>query len=409
MPSKLYMNNLSLCLTKTCLLTLLGISILCAIPPLAKAQFEITVDNTEEEQEKEEWERHISLSGIFEAKFPQDYKYKIFPFRFNKEKIAFSTELLSSLDGNKASENRSIIIRAVQTFGNPISLRKAKKLLKREAERYVRSAKKTGGTVIDNEDIDYHSFPGKNIYITFYEKGEKFGIRIRVYITDYSKVEQVLTGPAKAMFSYRSDDFFNTLKLNDGITTLDEPLEFAKGWKEYTANNNTFTVKLPPVNANYVPKPPQFAGSPKKEVMRTMFVDPVANEKVFYKVYSYNLNEKLNYKLAKKILFTQHVQKYVDNASIKNLNTKSTIKDKINIMSATLIITPPKNTPYISSLMLKMHYIGNIAVVQEITSSANHAANDFPSLLLNKTLKFHPRKFKGTSSPDTSKSKDARK
>ncbi len=402
MISNLHMSNLFLNSTKLFLFLLLGLSILCIEPPCAKAQFEIDAE-LEKQRKKEEWEHHLSLSGVFETKFPQKYKYKLYPFRYNNDHIAFSAEILASLDGSKENNDKSILIKAVQTFGDSLSLRRAKIILNQEAAKYVRSAKKIGGAVLVNEDIKHHDFPGKRVYYTYFDGDIKYGMRIRIYMTDYAKVEQVLTAPANVMYSYRSDDFFDSLKLFDGITKLEEPKDFAKGWNTHTSNNKAFSVKLPPVNSDYTPNPPKFIITPTKETMYFRIIDPVIGETVFYNIYSYKLKKQISYDLAKRLLFSQHVKKYVENASIESLDTKSSINNHIYDMSARLIIAPPNNRPYLSSLFLKMRYAGDSAIVQEIVSSANHTASGLPDLLLNETLTYHPEKYRAPKPSDITK------
>lgn len=399
MISNFHMSNLFFRLTKPFIFLLLGFCILFAIPPCAKAQ----IKSDTIQQEKEEWERHVSLSGIFDTKFPQKYKYKLYPFRFNNENIAFSTEILSSLDGNIENKNKTIFIKAVQTFGDYISLKQAKKILEQEADKFVKSAEEMGGSVLVNEEIQHNEFPGRRIYFTYTDNEEKLGMRIRIYMTNYAKIEQILTAPASAMYSYRSDDFFESIKLYDGITKLEEPEKFAAGWTDYTSNNKSFTVKLPPVNSDYTPSPPQFTASPAKESMHFKFVDPVVGETVFYNIYSYKLNKQISYDLAKRILFTQHVKKYVENASIESLETKSSINNHIYDMSSRLIISPPKDRPYLSSLLLKMQYAGDSAIVQEIISSSNHVSTGLPDLLLKETLTYHPEKYVAPTPPSMKK------
>ena len=398
MLSNLHMSNLFLRPTKLLLILLLGLSILSITPQRANAQFEINTD-TKDEKKKEEWENHVSLSGIFKAKFPQNYKYKLYPFRYNTENVAFSVEVVASLDGSDDNKDKSILIKAVQSFGDALTMREAKKLLNKEASKYVRSLKKMGGSVLVNEDIMRNDFPGKRLYFTYFDNGVKYGIRICIYMTDTARVEQVLTAPANIMYSYRSDDFFDSLKLFDGVTKLEEPLPFGRGWTDHVSNNKAFTVKLPPVDSDFTPSPPQYNITPTKEVMRFRFVDPVVGETVFYNVYSYKLKNKINYNMAKRLLFSQHVKKFVENASIENLDTKSSINNHIYNMSARLIISPPKGRPYLSSLLLKMRYAGDSAIVQEIISSSNHANTGLPNLLLSDTLQYHPEKYRA---PDPS-------
>lgn len=357
------------------------------LPTNSYGQFQI-----EEDENEIKWERFESVTNIFTTKFPQKYKYKLYPFRFNENTVAFSAEILSSLDGREITEDKSILIKAVQTFGPQLTGREIDKFLDREATKYAQSVKAIGGTVLNNDDIVFNNFPGKNIYITYRHKGIKYGIRIKIFITDYSMVEQVLTGPADTMYSYRSDDFFESLKLYDGITTLDEPLEFAKGWDDISSKNNIFTVKVPPRNSEYTPVPISFKSSAKKDSVYSEFYDPVRDESFFYSVYSYKTGSTATYENAKSIMFANHITKFVKNASIDSLKTENTIVDGVNMMSIKLIITPPKKYPYINTVFLEVRYTGDTVVVQEILSSSEHTHSGLPNLLLA-TLKFHPEKY----------------
>ena len=375
---------------KLVLLACFSVAAICLASLNAAAQFEVPVGDGEEVK----WERHESVSGVFETKFPQNYQYKVFPFRFNNEKVAFSVDILSSPDGHKITKDNNIMIHAAQTFGKSLTTKQAKKILSRESEKYISSAEKIGGLVIENKDIEYKGFLGKNIYITYLnENGEKFGTHVRLYVTDYSKIEQVLTTSMQNIHTYRSDDFFESLKIYDGITSLAKPKKFGNGWDVYTSKNNVFTVKLPPVNADFLPYPPRFKTKPTHEKMYFSFVDPVTQEVIYYNVYSYKLDRTANYTIAKRILFSQHVKKYVRTASIDGFKTDGIAGKQTNIINARLIISPPKSKPYLTTLLLNGQYKDNIVVVQEILSSTNHAKSKLP-LLLQNSLKFHPEQYK---------------
>ncbi len=339
------------------------------------------------------WERFESVTGVFTAKFPQKYKYKIFPFRFNKDTVAFSGEILSTLDGQKDSNEKSILIKVVQTFGDPLTSKEIKKKLNDEAQKYVQSIKSIGGTVLTNEDYVHNGIKAKRFYITYMDNGEKFGMRMIIYMTDYSKIEQVLSGPAKTMYSYRSDDFFSSIKLHDGITVLDEPAPFARGWNEVTSKNNVFTVKLPPKNPDYTPNPPTLKASKKKEYLFFEFIDPVRDESMFYSVYSYRLKKKATYELTKNILFSSHITKFVKNASIDHLKVENSIIEDTNVMSTKIVVPPPAKFPYINTILLEARYKNNTIVIQEIMTTAGHARSGLPKNLMA-TLKFHPEKYK---------------
>lgn len=360
------------------------------VPVAAHAQFQ-----EEDNKEAMKWERFDSVTGMFATKFPKLYIYKIFPFRFNKTDLAYSTEIISSLDGGTATKDKSIMIRAVQTFGGEITFAEANKILESEARRYANSVRSIQGKVLVNENIKYNDFPGKRVYITYIENGVKYGMRIRIYLTNYSKIEQVLTGPARTMYSYRSDDFFNSIKLFDGMNQLAEPSELGGGWIDYPSKNNIFTVKLPPQNSDYSPVPPSFKATRASESMNFEFNDPVRNQKVIYGAYSYKLGKKITYESAKSILFASHITRFVRNASIDSLKTENDIVNGVNIMKTKLIITPPRSLPYINTVFLEVWYKNDTVVVQEMLTSAGHARSELPKLLFAST-KFHPEKYKHT-------------
>ncbi|PCI99282.1 MAG: hypothetical protein COB14_06675 [Alphaproteobacteria bacterium] len=348
-------------------------------------------------KQKLEWLLHKSITKTFEAKFPQKYKYKIFPFQFNKDKFASSAEIVSSLDGDTESKReKSVLIKVTQTFGSELTYREMKKILERTANRYVLSAKSINGVVLTNKDIKHNGFFGKDIYISYKTKNEKYGLRIHLYMTNFSKVEQVLSGPSHTMYSYRSDDFFDTIILYDGIMTKkDIPLGY--GWIDYTSKQNIFTVTLPPKNKDYTPIPPKFTTKGKTEAMTFMVFDPVTEQNLRYNVYSYRSDKKYSYSDVKTLVFARHVSKFVQNVSSESLNVKNMTINDADAMKTKLVITPSERYPNISTIYLEAQYKGNTLIVQELLSSAKHAKSELDKTFFS-MLKFHPEKY-GTKPP----------
>ncbi len=354
-----------------------------------------------------EWEFHESVTGVFETKFPQKYKYKIFPFQFNDKGVAFSAEISSTLDGSSGTKEKSILIKTVQTFGDELSAMTVKKALERSANKYVRSAKSIGGYVITNEDIKFNGFLGKNIYISYTSNGEKIGLRIMVYMTNYAKVELVLTGPANTMYSYRSDDFFNSVKLFDGRTKLSEK-EMEKGlgvgWITYPSPNNVFTVKLPPKNQDYAPELPRFKASPSQENMEFVITDPVLNENVFYNVSSYIGKTPYKRETALKTLFSKHISRFIENAKMSDLNVEQIeLNDGTQLIKTKIIVTPKRNLPYINTIFFEIRYKDGTMVIQEFLCGPKHAPSNLHKTLFSQ-LEFHPDRYahkKANKAPET--------
>ena len=359
-------------------------------------------EELKEEANRIEWRLHKSITGVFETKFPLKYKYNIFPLQFSKNKFASSAEIISALDGNVGSKReKNLLIKVTQTFGSELTYKEMKQTLERAARRYVISAKSINGAVLTNKEIKHKGFFGRDIYISYKIKGEKFGLRIRIYMTNFSKVEQVLSGPAHTMYSYRSDDFFDTMILYDGITTK-ENIPLGLGWIDHTSRNNIFTIKLPPHNKDYTPFPPKFTVKKDIEVMRFILVDPVTEERANHNVYSYKGDKNYSYADVKSLIFSKHVAKFVKNVSSDSLNVKNLTINGDDAMRIKLVITPTNQYPNITTIVVEAVYRGNIVVVQELLTTKKHAKSD-----LDKTffplMKFHPQKYR-TSVPKPKKS-----
>ncbi|MGH1378144.1 MAG: hypothetical protein ACRBB3_04915 [Alphaproteobacteria bacterium] len=348
-------------------------------------------DELKKEANKIEWRLHKSITGIFETKFPLKYKYNIFPFQFSQNEFVSSAEIISALDGNIGTKSeKSLLIKTTQTFGSELTYKEMKEILERSARRYVTSAKSINGAVLTNKDIKHKGFLGRDVYISYKVKGEKYGLRIRIYITNFSKIEQVLSGPAHTMYSYRSDDFFDTMTPYDGRATK-ENIPLGYGWIDHTSKSNIFTVKLPPQNKDYTPFPPKFTIKDGTEVMRFILVDPVTEERANYNVYSYKDKKAYAYSSVKALLFSKHVAKFVKNVSTDSLNVKTLKVDGDDAMWIKLVITPTDQFPNITTIVLQAVYRGNVVTIQEFLSTKKNSKS-----ALDKTffplMKFHPEK-----------------
>ncbi len=354
-------------------------------------QSPLKINQEEEEDDGLEWERHQSITGVFETKFPKQYKYKLFPLQFSPDSLAFSSEVVSRLD-NDQETLKSILIKTTQTFGAEMSAKRVKNILTREGEKYKELARNMKGKLLTNEDFDHQGFHGKKLYISHTVDGKKHGLRINVYMTNFSKVEQVLSGPSEAMYSYSADNFFDSIILYDGRISGDKhPL--GTGWKEYKSSQGIFTALFPPKNSAYTPKNPALKTKKNSESMHFELNDPVLNEKIFYSVNSYKYNKDVDLQTAKNVLFSNHVSKFVENASIDSLKTENYALDGVKYMKTKLIISPPKNIPYINTIFLEARYIGDTVVIQELLSNPSHAKSGIQTTLFS-LLKFHPKQYK---------------
>ena len=371
-------------LALTCILSL------SMSPAISYAQ-DHNVARAGKKKEKEELEIHKSITNIFDVKFAKEYKYKIFPFQFNNDSVAYTVEIVSPMV-KKISNNKNIIVKAAQTFGSELTQKDAKIILERESEKYMQSADDIGGTVMVNEDILDNGFAGKEIYITYTDRGKKYGLRIKVYVTNFSKVEQVINAPISNIYSYKSNDFFDSIRLHDGITKKANPL--GVGWVDYTAKNKIFTVTLPPVNSEYTPNPPRLSTkTATSEILDFEIKDPVTEDSVFYKATSYKSKKKFGTNSVKHIIVNSHLSRFVNGSKIKKLATEESIIDGTKILRTRLIIAPNKKFPGINVIFVEAHYKGNTLVIQEFSCASRYVKSDLHNTLFS-LMKFHPDKYK---------------
>jgi len=348
------------------------------------------VADQSDKEESVPWEVHSTVAQTFDAKFPREYKYKVFPFKISNNHIAFSVEIFSTLDGKKDSTEKSVVLKSQHTLGEELSYTQVKNILKNTARRYEIAAAGLEGTVLTNEDVKHNGFLGKHMYITYKENGEKYGLRLAVYMTNYAKVEQILIGPAQTMYSYRSDDFFKSIVLYDGIVRMSG--SSGTGWVDYTSKNKIFTAVLPPQNGDYTPTLPIFKSSPRQDAMKFEIVDPVLDQKIFYNVTGYKLGKKINRTEAKELLINRHISKFVDNATPSNIKSEDTITGDVSKMRLKLVIPPLKRHPYIRALSFDVRYKGDIMVVQEIRSSPGPINVGLDKAIFS-LFKFHPEQY----------------
>ncbi len=355
--------------------------------PLMPSQARKVIDD-----KKIVWEKHKSITNVFDVKFPKKYKYKIFPFQFNKDTIAYSETIIGSLDdGKEINKGKSAMIRVTQTFGSSLISADINLIFDKEVKKHRESAKDIKGHLTAGVNIYQKGFRGKEYYISYLKNGERYGMRIRVYTTNYAKIEQILSGPASGLYSYKSEDYFNSLNLYDHRVQTDSPV--GVGWIKYPSRNNTFTLTLPPKNSDYTPYLPKSSSTPYTEQMQFSIKDPLLGEQVQYKVHSYRALSNFTHQKAKSILYSKHVSKYLVNANLKRLKAHGKAYKDYKSIETDIKIKPTKKHPDVSAVFFKAVYKNKTLVIQEILYGYKYAKSGIHETLFS-LFEFHPEKYK---------------
>lgn len=355
-----------------------------------------------EENAKMNWEQFSSDSKVFSVRFPEKYQFKLYPIALSDTMTAYSEEIIASDKSFvEKLEAKTYLVKADQTLGAPLSITRIKSFLEKEALSYSQFAKDNNGTVLANDDITHHGFIGKDIYLNYTDKNfdekEKLALRIRILYSDSARVQMVLSGTTSGMYSYTADNFFNSVRLSDGYAQNAERGEL--GWKKFSDANNIFTLVIPPKHPSYRPDSPRYKLSNRISSAHVIFKDPVVEQNIYYNVYAYKMGINVNDKIVAKVLFSQHLSKFVTGAMADSLKLNHDTKDGYRVASTQLLIAPKEDLPYVDAILLKAYYKDQTIVVQEVVGSQGHALGDFAKFLTNQ-LEFHPEKFQNVTTQE---------
>ncbi len=370
--------------------------------PLEKKEEKVKrKEKVEDEKDAVQWENHESITNAYIAKFPKEYKYNVFPFQFNKTDVAYSSEIYADLDKyDKNKTGKSVFIHSYHTFGEEMSGKRAQETLDRYIPKYKGMAKALKGALIKNENKNHNGYLAKEFYITYQEessKGNSFtdktAIRVHLYATNYAIIEQVVTGSASDMFAYRFDNFFQSIKLLDGIGKSEEPIGI--GWVSYTSPNSVFTIKTPPINKDYTPFKPSAKATRNRERLGYKIIDPVVGETLHYYVTSYKLSSRPKESDIKSLLVKNHISKFVDNMKGSGIEAKVKRSKDVTRYDTSIVVSPRRSLPYITKLIYSVEVKGKFVLVKEFFTGIYHYNSDIEKTFFTLT-EFHPEQYKHT-------------
>lgn len=346
--------------------------------------------------QKVTWEFHKSLTGAFDVRFPSKYKMKSIPLRIDAKTVLFRTEIVANVgEGPDGKANQKVfLVKVDQSLASHLRKKEISKLLEVDAYKYKKSAQNSGGTIITNEGFVVDGFAGRDIYLTYGDGDEKQGIRVKIMYTDVSRIEMVLTGPASSMYAYKSNDFFDSLKLYDGPGKVDGTP--GENWQDFESPLGLFTLRLPPPDNSFVAGPPKFAHDGKKrERGRFAFVDPILKYKTFFNFYGYRItDDKMNFDKVKTFLLSEHVAQYADKIRLEDLKIDTeTVADGSYGKVTTLVrMRPLERYPYINTILLQALFNDNGIVVLEFMGANTHVETPLGKTVFS-LVKFHPEKY----------------
>ncbi len=345
------------------------------------------------EKEKTRWEYHKSISGAFDARFPSNYKIKSSPLRIDNTTVLFRVEVFAEIedDENPNAPKRNYSIKVDQTLGSVIGASKTQDLLARDVFKYKKATRALGAKLESQQDVNSDGFVGKEFLFNFTQNGAEQGLRVKVMYTDVSRVEAVLAGPQASMYSFKANEFFNSLKLYDGYAKIDGKI--GEGWTEYESPLGLFSVVLPDEKNTYSVGAPKFIVGDKKEQGRFYFKDPVLSQRTIFNFYGYQIQQEKKFDDVKVLLYAEHVSKYLSNFRLQDLkfDERMSPDDSYGILSTKIKVRGLEKHPYITSIIIQALFNKDGVVVLEYMGT-NEQVNAPLGKTLFSMVKFHPEK-----------------
>lgn len=204
------------------------------------------------------WRTYEAPNGLFVARFPAEADFVSHTIRNSEETVLNSGELVAIVDQRPFKNAvKSYIVKFDQTIGQPFTLNEIKAYISSAIEDYVAYYGALNGTIKNKtiiEDEDGYITGEIDIKYEDEDMGAQ-GVNVRIKMSDYTKYEQIISGPDHIMYALEAKNFFSTFKMNYGQTKLNK--SFSEDWVAHEAPSGLFTILLPESGNIFAPYPPR--------------------------------------------------------------------------------------------------------------------------------------------------------
>jgi hypothetical protein len=338
----------------------------------------------------DDWAYLEPENGAFEARFPKTHTAVENKIRLDENSESYIATYSAKV--RERGNDKTYLIKLEQKIGDKLTANMIAFALANDTAQYEKMAKTLKGELVTETDLTYKEFRGKDLFLTYKDKETKIkmGIRVRILFTDVSRLYMVVQGPADISYSYRSNNFFDNIRLLDGRPPL--PGSFSESMKAYASPKNIFTIRAPKAGNPFIEKEPETTETPRTDSIRVAYIDPIIKYKTYYTVRSFITEKPLNNLQVRALLVEDFIKNYMSNASPTSIRVEEiSINDRKIYTAQASIPTTPEN-PNINFLMLEAHQKDNIIAVQEMAGTAAQVLSPL-SMSTFEAFQFHPLRF----------------
>lgn len=327
------------------------------------------------------WKKIRSETGLYAIAMPDGHKTALLTFPTDRNKIIKSEQKYITIDQRPYQPVvKNYMIRVDQTLGLGLNDQEMKSYAAQTLDLFEKTYKARGGAVIKKSADSLYGYYAGNLEMTYEDAalGQQH-LRALIVMTPAAKYQLVATGNKTMMESFKTRDFFTSLN----VEKLSQApfLAAAPDLDRIAAKNGMFSVFLPKPNRIYFPRPPQTVQNGADEILRSVFQDPVRNQRLYFNIHTYQLKEPLSFQSAQEILARRHIFKH--RQSIEGLDiAKGFDAQKRSMMETRYATQNYKDLPNVTAARLKSVFLKDKMVVAELLGNPALIDSSFANFLL---------------------------
>ena len=337
----------------------------------------------------QEWHGYKSTSNLFTLRMPDNVQEEADDFRIDSRRVAQIGQAVSKIDQRPFKDTvKHYIVKYEQTLGLEITDQDIPDFISHELDLYSSHYGKLDGIQKSRSDLMYENgTPGGEIHIEYEDPqlGSQ-SIRARVFFTRSGKIQHIVSGPREIMDSMPTRRYLKSIITHEGYKQVVGSI--MSDWKTVKSPLGVFTAYLPEKTMPYVPRDIDIKRSDSTERITIRFYDPIFKQTLFYNIYGYKVDKRLNYLNVQNLLREKHVLRHVFNDSAIEFDELT--NNNLPVLQTAYGIEAPEEFPYVDTVRLRAKFSRNRIVVHEIMGSHKLAQSNFINHIVQH-VEFHDR------------------
>ena len=312
-----------------------------------------------------DWRKFVSETKLYSALMPGQPEEHIETFRIADNQVLHKSEAYAFIDQRPYKDIiKNYVVKFEQTIGLAIKKEKRIQIVNKELDIYIASYQDKNPTIAERRIFD----TGKDIIgeaSLFYRKADDSleGTRVKIHLNSTTKFYQIFSGPEKDMYSKITNQFFNSFKAKRGA--VHDIGSINVDWNRVESPLSIFAIKVPELAPPYFEDEASITQETQdRERVGMVFNDPVRQQKLFYSITGYRLDQEMSFALTETALAEDFMKKH--GRTLAKIKLRKDFAGDLPFIETAYDIRPPKRYPYADKVRLRGIFLGNYLMVQEL-------------------------------------------